>query len=202
MEDFGLGRQHIADSKVRPGWPSTRWETIVGTTGNATHREPWNKGKVVGQKAPFKPKDIWALHVRQQMEGRVRELALFYLRIDSNLRGRDLGCSEFETSGTASRWRRGPSSRRTRPSARSSSRSRHLPGMRYGSGSGRQRSSLPRPAGIVGPMVNALAVLSAIGRVHRAARQNHRYHFTTWCYGRAVLGLVLLGLVLRVALLV
>lgn len=28
------------------------------TTGNANRREPWNKGKIVGQKAPFKPKDI------------------------------------------------------------------------------------------------------------------------------------------------
>jgi hypothetical protein len=32
--------------------------------GNATHREPWNKGKIVGQKAPFKLKDIWTLRVR------------------------------------------------------------------------------------------------------------------------------------------
>lgn len=31
-------------------------------------REPWNKGKIVGQKAPFKPKEIWALRVRLQME--------------------------------------------------------------------------------------------------------------------------------------
>lgn len=23
-------------------------------------REPWNKGKLVGQKPPLKPKDIWA----------------------------------------------------------------------------------------------------------------------------------------------
>jgi integrase len=59
---------------------------------NATvvHREPWNKGKIVGQKAPFKVKDIWALRVRLQMEGRVRELALFNLGIDSKLRGCDL----------------------------------------------------------------------------------------------------------------
>ncbi|BAL95237.1 tyrosine-type recombinase/integrase [Rubrivivax gelatinosus] len=59
---------------------------------NATvvHREPWNKGKIVGQKAPFKLKDIWALRVRLQMEGRVRELALFNLGIDSKLRGCDL----------------------------------------------------------------------------------------------------------------
>lgn len=58
--------------------------------GNAVHREPWNKGKIVGQKGPFKPKDIWALRVRLQMEGRVRELALFNLGIDSKLRGCDL----------------------------------------------------------------------------------------------------------------
>jgi hypothetical protein len=45
----------------------------MGTTGNAAHREPWNKGKIVGQKAPFKLKDIWALRVRLQMEGRVRD---------------------------------------------------------------------------------------------------------------------------------
>ena len=57
---------------------------------NAVHREPWNKGKIVGQKAPFKLKDIWALRVRLQMEGRVRELALFNLGIDSKLRGCDL----------------------------------------------------------------------------------------------------------------
>jgi hypothetical protein len=48
----------------------------MGTAANANHREPWNKGKIVGQKAPFKPKDIWALRVRLQMEKRARELAL------------------------------------------------------------------------------------------------------------------------------
>lgn len=57
---------------------------------NTTHREPWNKGKIVGQKAPFRPKEIWALRVRLQMDGRTRELALFNLGIDSKLRGCDL----------------------------------------------------------------------------------------------------------------
>jgi len=70
--------------------PSTRWETIMGSVTNAVHREPWNKGKIVGQKAPFKLKDIWALRVRLQMEDRVRELALFNLGIDSKLCGCDL----------------------------------------------------------------------------------------------------------------
>jgi integrase len=62
----------------------------MGTAGTATRREPWNKGKIVGQKAPFKLKDIWALRVRLQMERRIRELALFNLGIDSKLRGCDL----------------------------------------------------------------------------------------------------------------
>ena len=62
----------------------------MGSNANAVHREPWNKGKIVGQKAPFKLKDIWALRVRLQMESRVRELALFNLGIDSKLRGCDL----------------------------------------------------------------------------------------------------------------
>jgi hypothetical protein len=53
-------------------------------------REPWNKGKIVGQKAPFKVKDIWALRVRLQMENRVRELALSNPGIDSKLRTCDL----------------------------------------------------------------------------------------------------------------
>ena len=53
----------------------------MGSNVNAGHREPWNKGKIVGQKAPFKLKDIWALRVRLQMKDRVRELALFNLGI-------------------------------------------------------------------------------------------------------------------------
>src|SRR3982751_2504748 len=62
----------------------------MGSNANAVHREPWNKGKIVGQKAPFKVKDIWALRVRLQMENRVREFALFNLGIDSKHRGSDL----------------------------------------------------------------------------------------------------------------
>jgi hypothetical protein len=67
----------------------------MGTAANATHREPWNKGKIVGQKAAFKPKDLWVLRVRLQMEKRARELALLNLGIDSKLRGCDLVASLF-----------------------------------------------------------------------------------------------------------
>ena len=56
---------------------------------NQTH-EPWNKGKLVGQKPPLKPKDIWAIRIHLHNEHQVRDLALFNLAIDSKLRGCDL----------------------------------------------------------------------------------------------------------------
>lgn len=37
----------------------------------------WNKGKLVGQKAPLKLKDIWAIRVRLQLAKKTRDLALF-----------------------------------------------------------------------------------------------------------------------------
>ena len=56
----------------------------------AKQHMPWNKGKLVGQKAPLKLKDIWAIRVRLQIGERTRELALFNLAIDSKLRSCDL----------------------------------------------------------------------------------------------------------------
>lgn len=52
---------------------------------------------------------------------------------------------------------------------------------------------LPQPAGIAVPLVIALAVLGAVGRIRRAACQNHRYHFTTLRWGRVAAGLLLVG---------
>jgi integrase len=54
------------------------------------HREPWNKGKLVGQKAPLRLKEIWAIRIRLQLAERTRELALFNLAVDSKLRSCDL----------------------------------------------------------------------------------------------------------------
>ena len=53
-------------------------------------RESWNKGKLIGQKPPLKPKDIWAIRIYLQNKHAVRDLALFNLAIDSKLRGCDL----------------------------------------------------------------------------------------------------------------
>ena len=36
------------------------------------HRVPWNKGKVVGQKAPLKLREIWAIRVRLQLRSSLR----------------------------------------------------------------------------------------------------------------------------------
>jgi hypothetical protein len=50
----------------------------------------WNKGKIVGQKVPFKLKEIWAIRVRLQLASRRREHAVFNLAIDSEVRSCDL----------------------------------------------------------------------------------------------------------------
>ena len=52
--------------------------------------EVWNKGKLIGQKLPLKPKDIWAIRIHLQNKHAVRDLAMFNLAIDSKLRGCDL----------------------------------------------------------------------------------------------------------------
>jgi integrase len=57
--------------------------------GNYPHA-PWNKGKLIGQKPPLKPKEIWAIRIFLQQRQQIRDLALFNLAIDSKLRGCDL----------------------------------------------------------------------------------------------------------------
>ncbi|MDW3094544.1 MAG: tyrosine-type recombinase/integrase [Gammaproteobacteria bacterium] len=52
--------------------------------------EPWNKGKLVGQKPPLKLKEVWNIRIRLQIANQIRELALFNLAIDSKLRACDL----------------------------------------------------------------------------------------------------------------
>ena len=53
-------------------------------------RDPWNKARLIGQKLPLKPKDVWTIRVRLQMKDRRRDLAMFNLAIDGKLRGCDL----------------------------------------------------------------------------------------------------------------
>src|SRR4051794_33818952 len=49
-----------------------------------------NKGKLIGQKPPLRPKHVRSIRTKLHMEGRVRDLAMFNLAIDSKLRGCDV----------------------------------------------------------------------------------------------------------------
>ncbi len=60
------------------------------TTAQVTTHVPWNHGRIIGPKPPLKPKHIWAIRTRLQHDGRVRDLAMFNVAIDSKLRGCDL----------------------------------------------------------------------------------------------------------------
>ena len=53
-------------------------------------RTRWNKGRLVGQKRPLRPKEVWVIRVRLQIKHNKRYLAMFNLAIDSKLRGCDL----------------------------------------------------------------------------------------------------------------
>ena len=55
--------------------------------GNKTN---WNKGKLIGQRRPLRIEQVWAIRVRLELSGNIRDLALFNMAIDSMLRGCDL----------------------------------------------------------------------------------------------------------------
>ncbi len=62
----------------------------------ANKRTPWNKGKLIGARPPLRPKHIWSIRTRLLVEGRIRDLALFNLAIDSKLRGCDVVAVKVE----------------------------------------------------------------------------------------------------------
>jgi len=57
---------------------------------NLPKLEPWNKGKITGQKKPLQISQIWGIRIRLELEEQIRDLALFNLGLDSKLRGCDL----------------------------------------------------------------------------------------------------------------
>ena len=62
-------------------------ETAIPTIRKQT---PWNKGKLTGAKPPLRPKHVWSIRTKLQIEGRLRDLAMFNLAIDNKLRGYDV----------------------------------------------------------------------------------------------------------------
>jgi integrase len=63
---------------------------------SAPKRIPWNKGKLIGAKPPLRPKHVWSIRTKLQVEGRTRDLAMFNLAIDSKLRGCDVVALKVE----------------------------------------------------------------------------------------------------------
>ena len=54
-------------------------ETQAQAMSSMPGREPWNKGKLIGQKPPLRPKHVSSIRTRLQIEGRTRDLAMFNL---------------------------------------------------------------------------------------------------------------------------
>ncbi|AKS46050.1 Phage integrase family protein [Octadecabacter temperatus] len=50
----------------------------------------WNKGRIIGQKRPLFPRQVWAIRARLELAGHLRDKAVFNVAIDSKLRGCDL----------------------------------------------------------------------------------------------------------------
>ena len=42
---------------------------LVNTTPTAAKRAPWIKGKLTGAKPPLRPKHVWSIRTKLQMEG-------------------------------------------------------------------------------------------------------------------------------------
>jgi hypothetical protein len=55
--------------------------------------------------------------------------------------------------------------------------------------------------GLVLPFVMALLAVSAAWRLHTALLVNHRYHFTTWRWGRVITWFLAVGALLRLEVL-
>lgn len=63
---------------------------VLSIVERASKRVPWNKGNIIGAKPPLGPKHVWSIRTKLQVEGRLRDLALFNVAIDSKLRGCDV----------------------------------------------------------------------------------------------------------------
>jgi hypothetical protein len=81
----------------------------------APKRVPWNKGKLTGAKPPLRPKHVWSIRTKLQIEGRARDLAMFNLAIDSKLRGCDVVAIRSRTSPQADTRRIAPRCGKRKP---------------------------------------------------------------------------------------
>ena len=71
-------------------FPFTTGSKRCINSSNTSPVDPWNKGRIIGQKPPLKPQEVWAIRARLQLKASIRDLALFNIAIDSKLRGCDV----------------------------------------------------------------------------------------------------------------
>jgi integrase len=92
MPGLNVGRDALTRRSDRLASPADRRELRRGgRLDGGDHAEcSLEQGPSDRQKRPLKPKDVWAIRVRLQLQHRARDLALFNLAIDSKLRGCDL----------------------------------------------------------------------------------------------------------------
>jgi hypothetical protein len=60
-------------------------------------------------------------------------------------------------------------------------------------------SQLPVPGGVAGLCLLAICTVATPRRAYRAVMHNHRYHFTTWRWGRHLTALLAVGYALKLA---
>ena len=77
---------------------------------------PWNKGRLIGQKAPFRQSEVRAIRAHLELAGRTRDPAFFDLAIDSKLGSCDTNGAE------ENRWARLLRARQPYPSSDTTAR--------------------------------------------------------------------------------
>ncbi len=109
--------------------------TIANLPAIRACRPAWNKGRVVGQKRPLLPKHVWAIRVRLELAGNIRDLAIFNTAIDSKLRGCDLVKLKVADVYAAGQVKERPRSFRARHRSRCASNSPRARESRWRTGS-------------------------------------------------------------------
>jgi integrase len=75
---------------------------MANSENSARRNSPvvWNKDRIIGPKPPLKLMEILAIRIRLQLLGKVRDLAMFNMALDSKLRGSDLVRLSFDDVAT------------------------------------------------------------------------------------------------------
>src|ERR1700688_3806396 len=79
MPRLNVQKDAVTRRSGRVASPADRRELrrAVGSMEAIMENVPWNKGRLTGQKRPLKPKDVWAIRVRLQLQRRKRDVAVW-----------------------------------------------------------------------------------------------------------------------------